>query len=498
MFIYAFLFLLIVFFYYHLHHKRRGLPPGPRPLPFFGNLLEVAKDPPGEAVYARWAKEYGPVYTYWLGELPLVAVTDYEMIMDTFHKDGEAFAGRWSFAQFDYMVRGGPFGVIFTEGESWKEQRRFALQFLRDFGLGKNLMQERIIDEIAMLFIQIETDFAIGQKEHDLYNHVDLAIGSIINGLLFSYGFHGRKKQQFYDLKARVQKHIASNGHPLTLMSMKSPNFYKKLPFFKEQIQISVDTGRYLVSFFRDRVREAQEEFDEDQPPQDYVHAFLSEWKRRDRSGEKHYFSEEQLLSMCYDLWVAGQETTSNTLGWCWSYLIHHADIQVKAHEELDRIIGSDRIITMNDRANLPYCNALINEVLRISNLIPQNGWHKTTKDVVINGYNIPKGTAIVPQISVVLSSDKIYPDAKKFDPSRFLDENGKLKRADELIAFSIGKRQCLGMSMALMELFLFITNILNRYRLLPGKQKPNLTRRFGLTVNPDHFTCRMEKRTHY
>ncbi|KAI6195869.1 Cytochrome P450-33C9 [Aphelenchoides besseyi] len=471
MFIYALLFLLIAFLYYHLHHKRRGLPPGPRPLPFFGNLLEVAKDPPGEAVYARWAKEYGPVYTYWLGELPLIAVTDYEMIMDTFHKDAEAYAGRWSFPEFDFMVRGGPFGVIFTEGESWKEQRRFALQFLRDFGLGKNMMQERIIDEIAMLFIQIEEEFATGQEEHDLYNHVDLAIGSIINGLLFSYGFHGRKKQQFYDLKARVQKHIASNGHPLTLMSMKSPNFYKKLPVFKEQIQISVDTGRYLLSFFRDRVREAEAEFDEDQPPQDYVHAFFGRMETKRSNWRETFFLE----------------TTSNTLGWCWSYLIHHPEIQAKAHEELDRVIGSDRIITTNDRANLPYCNALINEVLRISNLIPQNGWHKTTKDV-------------------------IYPDAKKFDPSRFLDENGKLKRADELIAFSIGKRfvypldcsnrdvcrQCLGMSMALMELFLFITNILNRYRLLPGKQKPNLTRRFGLTVNPDHFTCRMEKRTHH
>jgi cytochrome P450 len=125
--------------YYHLIHKRKGLPPGPTPLPLLGNLLEIMKNPPGEGVYARWRKEYGDVYTYWMGELPIVAVTDYKTIMDTFHKDGETYAGRYSFVEWTKIIKGENLGVIMVDGPLWKEQRRFALQVFRDFGLGQLL-----------------------------------------------------------------------------------------------------------------------------------------------------------------------------------------------------------------------------------------------------------------------------------------------------------------------------------------------------------------------
>lgn len=114
-----------------------------------------------------------------------------------------------------------------------------------------------------------------------------------------------------------------------------------------------------------------------------------------------------------------------------------------------------------------------------MANLLPQNVPHETTRDVVIDGYTIPKGTTIIPQISCVLYDEKvsrhcgymsklwfqIFPDPKRFDPSRFLDADGHLKRVDELIPFSIGKRQCLGEGLARMELFLILANIFNQFR---------------------------------
>jgi cytochrome P450 len=84
---------------------------------------------------------------------------------------------------------------------------------------------------------------------------------------------------------------------------------------------------------------------------------------------------------------------------------------------------------------------------------------------VNINGYTLRKGQWIVPQISIILRDPKIYPNPKAFQPERFLDEDGKLKRADELIPFSIGKRQCLGEGLARLELFLVMANLLNQYK---------------------------------
>ncbi|KAH7680062.1 CBN-CYP-33C11 protein, partial [Aphelenchoides avenae] len=58
-----------------------------------------------------------------------------------------------------------------------------------------------------------------------------------------------------------------------------------------------------------------------------------------------------------------------------------------------------------------------------------------------------------------------LFPEPNRFNPDRFIDEHGSLKRADEVIAFSVGKRQCLGESLARMELFLFVANIFNQFK---------------------------------
>ncbi|KAI6222259.1 Cytochrome P450-33C9 [Aphelenchoides besseyi] len=514
MLLYIFLILLIGYLFHHFYYKRRNLPPGPTPIPLFGNLLEVIFDPPGEAPYRRWKEKYGPVYTYWMGSIPIVAVAEYNTMVETFQKDGETYSGRYAFKEFDALVRGGDYGVIFTEGDVWKEQRRYALQVLRDFGLGKNLMQERIFDELVSFFKEIDDNNAAGVEEHNIVGLFDVAIGSIIQTVLFGYRFHGEKRGEFFELKDKVQAHIKVLGHPLVLVAMPNPKLFLKIPFLGRYVRTAVETGNYLLDFFRVRIQEHEQTLNENEPASDFVHAFMLEWKKREQNGDSHHFS-------LYDLWIAGQETTSNTLAWGAAYLLlHYSDVQQKCHEELDSVIGSDRLINMSDKANLPYCNAVINEIQRIANLVPQNVWHKynirkypkTDKDVVINGHHVPNGIAILPQISVVLSDPavgflicifefkhhlKVYPNPNRFDPTRFLDENGKLKRADQLVPFSIGKRQCLGESLARMELFLFTANILNRYTLRSGKTPPSLQRRLGATVNIIPFKCRIEKRTH-
>uniref|UniRef100_A0A914WRH2 Cytochrome P450 n=1 Tax=Plectus sambesii TaxID=2011161 RepID=A0A914WRH2_9BILA len=93
--------LTAAFWFYHLNWKRRNLPPGPTPLPFIGNILDIARNPPGYKCYTDWSKEYGGVFTYWVGPIPVVAVTDYDMIQETFVKDGETYAGR---IVFDYII----------------------------------------------------------------------------------------------------------------------------------------------------------------------------------------------------------------------------------------------------------------------------------------------------------------------------------------------------------------------------------------------------------
>ncbi|KAH7700195.1 Protein CYP-33C1 [Aphelenchoides avenae] len=198
---------------------------------------------------------------------------------------------------------------------------------------------------------------------------------------------------------------------------------------------------------------------------------------------------------MCFDLFLAGQETTATTLVWGFAYLLHNPEVQKKVHDELDRVIGSDRLITMDDKNSLPYLNAVIAETHRTCNLMPQNFLHRTTREVVVDGYNLPAGTCIIPQMTGLHYDDRIFPDPTMFDPTRFLDANGSLKRVDELIPFSIGKRQCAGEGLARMEMFLFTANLLNQFRFSAGSELPSTKRRFAVAVFCEPYRCRAEAR---
>ncbi|UMM32552.1 hypothetical protein L5515_006298 [Caenorhabditis briggsae] len=109
---------------------------------------------------------------------------------------------------------------------------------------------------------------------------------------------------------------------------------------------------------------------------------------------------------MCIDLWFGGLATTTNTTTWAISFVLHNLEVQDKIHQELDRIIGSDRLITTADKNDLPYLNAYINESQRFTNLVPLNVPHPTSRDTVINCYSIPKGTGVVAQISTVMNDE--------------------------------------------------------------------------------------------
>ncbi|KAL3093946.1 hypothetical protein niasHT_027274 [Heterodera trifolii] len=211
----------------------------------------------------------------------------------------------------------------------------------------------------------------------------------------------------------------------------------------------------------------------------------------------------EELRGICNDLWSAGQDTISNTLAWGIAYLIHHPQIQAKMSDELQRAVDNDdedehqrtngaknQTVTVADRLKLPYTNAVICEIQRVANLAAFNVPRKLSRDVTIDGHLLKAGTVVCPQISAVLMDEKIFENPTQFCPERFLDENGKLKRVNELIPFSIGKRQCLGESLARMELFLFVANLFKQYKFSAGAKMSSLERKMGATIKCQNFTC--------
>lgn len=161
---------------------------------FLGNALQLSRFKSTEAAYIAWSKEYGDIFTFWFGERAVIAVSSYEKIVEYFQKRGEQFQDRPDDRNLMNYTRGGFNGLIHIFGDRWKSQRRFALHSLRDFGLGKDIMEERVLEECTYLVDSVNESHKDAVAIPQL---IDRAVGSIINNLLFGYRYTENNIKEF-------------------------------------------------------------------------------------------------------------------------------------------------------------------------------------------------------------------------------------------------------------------------------------------------------------
>ncbi|XP_068106954.1 cytochrome P450 2G1-like isoform X2 [Hyperolius riggenbachi] len=202
----------------------------------------------------------------------------------------------------------------------------------------------------------------------------------------------------------------------------------------------------------------------------DIFHTMCSIWGQ-EKNDPSSPFTSENLLYVLHSLFMGASDTVSTTLRHALLIFLKYPDAEDKVREEIDRVIGRDRLPRMDDRLNMPYTQAVMHEVQRFSDIAPLNGPHMVTKDVQFRGYFIPKGTNIYPLLCTVHRDPTQFATPYKFNPNHFLDEKGQFKRNDAWMPFSAGKRMCPGEYMARMEFFIALTTILQNFTLSSEKE---------------------------
>ncbi len=181
---------------------------------------------------------------------------------------------------------------------------------------------------------------------------------------------------------------------------------------------------------------------------------------------------EYAIINNLVDLFMAGMETTASSLLWSYLYLLHFPECQVKIHQEIDLVIGKSRLPMLDDKQNLHYTNAFLHESLRFAAFVPMSLFHYTTKEVAIRDYVIPKNAAIITSLYHVMYDPDHFKNPNEFRPERFLDQDGKFVPDPRVIPFGIGKRVCLGQSMAEKQFFLQFTTLIQNFRI---EQEPGV-----------------------
>ncbi|XP_046568798.1 cytochrome P450 2C23-like [Haliotis rubra] len=457
-----------------------GTPPGPGfPLPLLGHLLSIGKDP--KKKFREWHKQYGDIFSVYIGNRLVIVMNGYEVLKDAFVKHGDVFSDRPHVFVIDEISNG--MGVLGTSGQVWKEQRRFTLSTLRDFGMGKNMLQVKINEESAS-FLEAIAEMK-GQK-FDFRDLTHTAVSNIITSVVFGKRFvYGDKF--FKELTSRIDENLQSAGATAGLNFIPLARYIPGDPFkFKRTL---ANLAFFVTNLTKPSAAEHLKDYDESNIG-DYVSAYIREIKRKESENIESSINFDNLEKVIGDLFVAGTETTATTIRWAVLLFLKYPEIQEKCFQEIKTNIGQERLPEMSDKLKLPYVEATIAEVQRVANIIPVSVWHSVPYDIQFRGYTFRKGVTIVPNIDSVLMDPEIFKDPERFQPERFLADNGKFVKPDEFIPFFLGKRVCLGESLARMELFLFITALIQRFEFQqPGdEQPPTMEAVPGVTFAPRPF----------
>uniref|UniRef100_A0A8C5QNP0 Cytochrome P450 n=1 Tax=Leptobrachium leishanense TaxID=445787 RepID=A0A8C5QNP0_9ANUR len=434
--------------------KNGNLPPGPRPLPILGNILDLKGD--YVKTLMNFGRTYGDVCTIYLGSRPVILVTGYKAVKEVFLDRGDDFLARGDMPAFDACY--GNYGLIFTSDmRRWRELRRFSLSAMRDFGMGKKSLEEKIQEEAACLVTELKR-----MKEE--FFHPRECLSKPPCSIIFSIMFGHREEYDNEEL-LDVIKYVYE-----TFRTVSSPwgQLYEMFPRFMWYVpgrhQVIFKHLKKLLLFAERRVKLNEKTLDPDNP-RDYVDAFLIKMEK-DKTDLQSEFTMINLIYSTLQIFFSGIETMSNTLTYALLIMLKYPDVLSKVYEEIDRVIGRDRVPKVQDRNKMPYTEAVIHEMQRFIDLLPLGVPRKTTRDIEFRGYDIPKGTNVFPLLSSVLKDPSCFPKPEQFNPNNFLDENGEFKKNEASIPLGAGKRICLGEALVRMELFLFFVTILQNFTL--------------------------------
>ncbi|XP_077413245.1 cytochrome P450 2K1-like [Vanacampus margaritifer] len=462
-------------------------PPGPRPLPLLGNLLHLDLHWLDRAL-CELAKRYGSVFTVYMGTNKVVVLAGYKAVKEALVGHAVEFGERYISPIFHDNSQG--HGIIFANGDSWKELRRFALSTLRDFGMGKKLAQDKVLEECSHLIPIFESHKG---QPFDTTSPLSCATSNIICSIVYGNRFE-YSDPRFTAMVQRANESIRLSGSLQIQLYNMFPWFFRWIKH-RQMVLSNRDKNMKAIG---ELLQQRKEKLDSQMCTGLVDCFFVRKQKQEEACVEQGHFNEQNMNFVVANLFAAGTDTTATTLRWALLLMAKYPQIQERVHEELSREVAS-RLIDVEDRKNLPYTNAVIHEIQRFANITPMAIMHQTSEDITFQGYFIKKGTIVIPLLSSVLYDESEWETPNTFNPSHFLNKEGNFVKRDAFLPFSAGRRICLGEGLARTELFLFFTSLVQHFRFTPppgiSEDQLDLKPLVGFTLNPmPHQLCAIRR----
>ncbi|KAM4634055.1 cytochrome P450 2F2-like [Polymixia lowei] len=460
-----------------LPQRPQNFPPGPAPVPVFGNVLQLSmKDPLKDL--NKLSECYGKVYSLFLGSRPVVVVHGLQAIREALVTRAVDFAGRPQDMMLNHVTENN--GLIMANyGAVWKEHRRFALTAMKSIYLGKKSMEERILEETDHICNCLKNNLG---KPVDPLLLIHSAASNIISSVLFGERYDYDDKVLSFLINSFKENAQVANGAWAAIYDTFPLLRWLPLPFqkvFKNCRNLKRHIKALVEQHKHTRIPGE---------PRDVVDCYLDEMEKVLRLH--CCLDEQRLVMLLMDLHFAGTDTSSNSILTAIAYLATYSHIQAQCQREIDRVLGEGRGVTFEHRHRMPFVMATIHETQRLANIAPLGVFHATTRDTKLMGYDIPEGTLVITNLTSVLFESSSWERPCDFYPGHFLDEDGQFVKPDAFLVFSAGPRVCLGERLARMELFLILVTLLRHFLFLwpEDAAAPDLTPVFGGIQSPKPY----------
>ncbi|XP_042483125.1 cytochrome P450 98A2-like [Macadamia integrifolia] len=425
--------IIFIFLSYNLYQRLRfKLPPGPRPLPVVGNLYDIK--PVRFRCFAEWAEVYGPIISVYFGSTLNVIVSNSELAKEVLKEKDQQLADRPRSRSAAKFSRWADYGSQYVKVRKVCTLELFTPKRLE--GL-RPIREDEVTAIVESIFKDCTSPDNLG-KSVLVKKYLSMVAFNNITRLALGKRF--MNSEGILDKQGLEFKAVVANGLKLgASLAMAEQVPWLRWLFPLEEEAFAMHGAR------RDRLtRPIMEEHiaahnKSGNAKQHFVDALLT-------LKEKYDLSEDTIICLLYgcDMITAGVDTTAITVEWAMAELIKNPRVQEKAQEELDRVVGIERVLTEADFSNLPYLQCVAKEALRLHPPSPLMLPHKANSHVKVGGYDIPKGTNIHVNVWVVARDPAVWKEPFKFRPERFLEEDVDMKDHDfRLLPFGGGRRVC-------------------------------------------------------
>ncbi|KAJ8752828.1 hypothetical protein K2173_008563 [Erythroxylum novogranatense] len=467
------LLLLLVIYVLFPFSKTRRLPPGPKPWPVVGNILQL-----GQKLHvslATLAKVHGPLISLRLGTQLVVVASSPMAATEIMKTQDRLLSGR-------KLPKAAPFEphILNSVAIAWTSECTEEWKFLRAL-CRTELFSVKAVESQAMLREKKVGELVefLRSREGSVVNVAEAVFATVFNilgNLLFSRDVISyRNEDSASGLKDLVWKIVELFSAP------NIADFYSKIAWLDPQglrRKLSKCVHELFATWELD-IKRRRETQVSDSSKADFLDVFIA-----------NGFEDEKINWLFLELFIAGTDTTTSTVEWAMAELLKNKEAMKRACQELKTEIKTSPI-KESHVSQLPYLNACLKETLRLHPPVPFLLPRVAAETCKIMSYTVPKNSQVLVNVWAMGRDPSVWEDPLSFKPERFLGTSLDFKGQHfELVPFGAGRRICPGIPMAARQVPLFLATMLHSFGWsLPNNEDPanlDMNDKLAITVQKE------------